>query len=52
MPSVGHLAKRGLPYQLLVEQAQVNIREMRERDGGYVGLTSRACPPAGEAEDR
>jgi hypothetical protein len=24
---------RGLPYQLLVEQAQVNIREMRERAG-------------------
>ena len=40
MPSVDHLARRGLPYQLLVEQAQVNIREMRERGGGYVGLAS------------
>jgi hypothetical protein len=33
---------RGMPYQQLVEQAQVNIRGLRERGGGYVGLASLA----------
>jgi hypothetical protein len=31
-----------MPYRLLVEQAQVNIRELRERGGGYVALASTA----------
>ena len=33
---------RGMPYRLLVEQAQVNIGKLRERGGGYVGLASLA----------
>ena len=37
-----HNQLRGMRYRLLVEQAEANLREMRARGGGDVGLASLA----------